>query len=255
MEGKMKTSKKIMIGGLGALTPVIMNLLVVDLDVLLVKVTFLAFLGYFIRVVVLFYLGGITAFLHKKENSAVKIFELGIVAPALITAMINAGNIEVPKVVDGTASVSISFVSPAYAQPTEEPREEPREEPMEQPVEESTGEIREESKEDRKMKTFSLPEESPVQQLWRGLTGSSPKKVWFVIAGSHQKLKDAREQVKQIAEEKEGLTAEIFDPYGENPYYAVVIGANLEYKEAQKIRQDAIKAGFSKDTYLWTFPK
>ena len=61
--------------------------------------------------------------------------------------------------------------------------------------------------------------------------------------------------MNQIAEEKEGLTAEIFDPYGENPYYAVVIGANLGYKEAQKIRQDAIKAGFSKDTYLWTFPK
>ncbi|MCK5533945.1 hypothetical protein KAI68_02430, partial [bacterium] len=125
----MKTSKKIMIGGLGALTPVIMNLLIVDLDVLLVNLTFLAFIGYFIRVVVLFYLGGITAFLHKNENSAIKIFELGIVAPALITAMINAGHVEVPKVADKTAHVSFSFVSPAYAQPAEELIEQPIEQP------------------------------------------------------------------------------------------------------------------------------
>ncbi len=244
----MRTGKRIMIGGLGALTPVIMNLLVVDLNVLLVKLTFLSFLGYFIRVIVLFYLGGLTAFLHKKENSVVKIFELGIVAPALITAMINAGNIEIPKVADGTAHVSISFVSPVYAQPIEGlTREEPEEESMEKSIEESRESI--------KTKTFSLPEESSVQQFWRGLTGSTPKKVWFIIVGSHQKLKDAKEQVKQIADEEKGFTSEIFDPYGENPYYAVVIGANLTYKEARQLRQEAITAGFSKDIYLWTFPK
>ena len=82
----MNIRKKIMIGGLGALTPVIMNLLIVDLNVLLVKFTSLAFIGYVIRVIILFYLGGLVAFLHKDENSPIKIFELGIIAPALITA-------------------------------------------------------------------------------------------------------------------------------------------------------------------------
>jgi len=93
----MKTRKKIIIGGLGALTPVIMNLLIVDLDALLVKLTILAFLGYIIRLVALFYLGGFVAFLHKDENSPIKIFELGIVAPALITAMLNAGQVSILK--------------------------------------------------------------------------------------------------------------------------------------------------------------
>ena len=64
----MKTYKKILIGGLGALTPIIMNLLVIDLEVLLLNVTLFAVLGYTIRVIILFYLGGITAFLHKDEH-------------------------------------------------------------------------------------------------------------------------------------------------------------------------------------------
>ena len=100
-----------------------------------------------------------------------------------------------------------------------------------------------------------MPEESSIQQFWRGLIGSSPKKVWFVIIGSHKKLKDAQEQVEQIIEMPNDFTAEIYAPYGENPYYAVIIGANLTYKEAQQLRQAAIKTGLPKDAYLWTFPK
>ncbi|MCU0644340.1 MAG: hypothetical protein MUC94_08755, partial [bacterium] len=115
----MKTYKKIFIGGLGALTPIIMNLLVIDLEVLLINLTFYSVLGYSIRVIVLFYLGGLIAYLHKDEINIVKIFELGIVAPALITALLNAGQIDVSKMKAQNASNpigSISFVSAAYAQ-------------------------------------------------------------------------------------------------------------------------------------------
>ncbi|UCH03099.1 MAG: SPOR domain-containing protein [Candidatus Bathyarchaeota archaeon] len=226
----METRKKIIIGGLGALTPVIMNLLVVDFQVLLLKITFWATLGYVIRIIILFYLGGLVAFLHKDENTPFKIFELGIVAPALITALLNAANIETPKLpaeAGGNPSGSIISTPLAYGQTT--PKEEP--------------------------KTFSLPEETRTQQIWRGLTGSSPKNVWYVIVGSHLKLEDAERQVQQIAQEKKGFRAEVYAPYGENPYHAVVIGANLTHKQAQQLQQRAIAAGFPKDTYLWTFPK
>src|SRR5262245_53573172 len=85
----MSPSRKVLIGGFGALTPIVLNLLIVDLETVWLKVTVFAALGYFIRVVTLFYLGGMFAWLHKREDNPVKLFELGIVAPALVTGVLN----------------------------------------------------------------------------------------------------------------------------------------------------------------------
>jgi len=226
----MNTRKKIMIGGLGALTPVIMNLLIVDLNVLLIKLTLFAFLGYIVRVVVLFYLGGLVAFLHKDENSPIKIFELGILAPALITAMINAGHIPIIKAPIQTAetsATSVFLIPSVYAL----------------------------SPQEEEIKEFSLPKESSTQQIWRGLTSSGYKKIWFVIVGSHSELEDARNQAQQIDQIGEDFRADVYAPYGDNPNYSVVIGSNLTFKEADKLKKKAIEADLPKDTHLWTFPK
>ncbi len=207
-----------------------MNLLVIDVNLLFVNLAPFVILGYAIRVIILFYLGGLVAFLHKDENSPVKLFELGIVAPAIITALLNGTKIEAPKadVKHGdTTTVSALFIPSAYAQ---------------QAVKDG-------------IKTFSLQKETSSQQLWRGLTGSASKNVWFVIVGSHLKIEDAKKQAQLIAKEWKDFKADVYAPYGENLYYAVVIGANLNYDEAQKLRQKALLAGFSEDTYLWTFPK
>ncbi len=228
----MSTQKKILFGGLGALTPIIMNLLVVDLNVLLVKVTWLALAAYLIRVVILFYLGGLVAYLHKDENSPLKLFELGVAAPALITALLNASHIDTPKTIaqaTGIAPVSGMLIPSAYAQPT-------------QPVKE-------------KIKTFSIPEESLMQEFLRGLTGSTSKNLWFVIAGSHQNVEDARAQAEQITRRGKGFKAEVYAPYSGNPYYAVVVGAYLARDEAQQMQQKAVTSGLPKDTFVWTFPK
>ena len=231
----MKTQNKIFIGGLGALTPIILNLLVIEFEVLLLKLTLFAILGYLIRVIVLFYLGGLIAYLHKDENSPVKIFELGIVAPALITAMLNAGQIDVPKTTlptEGSATSSIMFISSAYAQPL-------------LPQDTTKTEL----------KKFSFPQETRVQQFWRGLIGSSPRRVWFVIVGSHLKLEDAQKQVQQILRKTKDFKPEVYAPYGDNKNYAVVIGANLALIDARQVKKKAIDAGLPEDMYLWTFPK
>jgi len=97
-EGRpMRTSKKIFIGGLGALTPIIMNLVLIDLENVLLKATNIVVLGYLVRVLTLFYLGGVVAWLHTDEESPVKLFELGIIAPALFMVFINATNHDAPK--------------------------------------------------------------------------------------------------------------------------------------------------------------
>ena len=223
----MKTSHKILIGGLGALTPIIMNLLVVDF-MLLKDLTFFAFFGYLVRIIVLFYLGGLVAYLHKTEESPVKLFELGIVAPALITALLNGGNVDVIKTpVHADRTASVALVSEAFAQP---PRE---------------GEV----------KTYQLSTQSPVQQFFRGLTGSIPKEVWFVISGSYPTLEEARKEARKINEPPKGFDAEIYASYRTKAGYDVVIGANLTYEEAQKLRQKAVDAGLPRETMVWTFPR
>ena len=227
----MKTYKKILIGGLGALTPIIMNLLAIDLEVLFLNLTLFAVLGYLIRVIILFYLGGMTAFLHKDEDSPVKIFELGIVAPALITALINAGQIEVPKVAlpETTEKIStIQLVTSAYAQ---------------EPQEIDTTKI--------EVKTFSMPKETKIQQFWRGLIGLSPKNIHYVIVGTHKKMEDAQKQIAQIKEKTSNFKPEIFFPYGDEKKYAVIIGSNLTKTEARQMQKKAMDSGYFKQAFLW----
>jgi hypothetical protein len=54
---------------------------------------------------------------------------------------------------------------------------------------------------------------------------------------------------------KRGFSADVYAPYAENKYYAVVIGAQLTLSQARQIRQDARLKGLPDDTYLWTFPQ
>jgi hypothetical protein len=221
----MKTSHKIFIGGLGALTPIIMNLLVVDFH-LLKDLTLFTVLGYLVRVIVLFYLGGLVAYLHKSEESPVKLFELGIVAPALITALLNGGNVDVLKTaVTADRTASVAWVAEAMAQPSR------------------GGEV----------KTYQGSSPSAVQQFFRGLTGSVPKEVWFVVTGSYTTLEEARREAQKINEAARGFNAEIYARPGNQSGYDVVIGANLTYEEAQKVRQKAVSAGLPRETTVRTF--
>ena len=227
----MKTYKKILIGGFGALTPIIMNLLVIDLEVLLVKLTLFAVLGYIIRVIILFYLGGMTAFLHKDEDSPVKIFELGIVAPALITALINAGQIDVPKVdLPETTDkiITIQFVSSAYAQT---------------PQEKDTTKI--------ELKTFSMPKETTWQQLKRGFLGWRSKNTYFVIVGTHENKEDAQKQIDQIKEKTKDFDLDIFSPYMAEKRYAVVIGKYLTKSDAENLNEKASLSGYFKEIRIY----
>jgi hypothetical protein len=190
----------------------------------------LSFQVHWVRVIALFYLGGIVAFLHKNENSAVKIFELGIIAPALITTIINASNVRIPKnpITDfENPKISLQLIPLVYA----------------------------ESNSNKKIKKISLPNETWPQQVWREFSGSTHKKIWFVIIGTYTNLEDAETQLQQINQEGKKFTAEVYKSYEGNPCYSVVIGANLTYDEAQQIRKQAVASGLPKDTYLWTFPK
>lgn len=228
----MKTSRKILIGGAGALTPVVMNLLVVDFNVLFLNLTLVAGLAYLTRVAILFALGGLVAFLYQDENSPLKLFQLGLAAPALITSLMNGGQVEIPKVPPSAQvrpSASLQLIPSAYAQTAQK----------------------------REIKTFSLPKESYGEQFQRGFTGAVPKRVWFVIAASYPNRESAQREADRITKAfaAKGFKAEVFSPGAGNSSWSVVLGSNLTSDEAQNLRQRAFTAGVSKAPSVWTFAK
>jgi hypothetical protein len=244
-EGVVSTRQKILIGGLGALTPVLLSFLVIDVEKVFSKLTLIVCVGYAVRVLLLFYLGGIVAYLHKGEHNALKLFELGIVAPALLTTLVNglnAAHTEAtapqPQQQEVNRRVmfsmpSFDLVSSAYAQSipaSPEPSEQPQ-----QPNE--------------SVKTFSPPQETTTEQLLRGLLGSTSPRVWYVVVGSYSSLENAKRQADAVNGNHSAFSAEVYKSY-DTPYYAVVIGANLTLKEATTLKKKALSSHVAKEVYL-----
>ncbi len=123
--------KKFLLGGIGGLVPLIMTLVLVDIQVIATYIQSLEsdmyyLSGYLLRFLALFLLGGFWAYLHSSEKDPIKLFQLGIVAPAMITGMINAHNLDNLRDTNpspGSAAVSFSFIASAYAE-DEEPKPE-----------------------------------------------------------------------------------------------------------------------------------
>jgi len=121
----MSTRMKFVWGGLGALTPIVTTFLIVDVDTIIGYLNGIfseagdpyLLAGYGLRVMGLFVVGGIWACLHKQEYDPKKLFQLGIVAPAMITATINASNVydDAHPEHDQLSAVRITLVSSAYA--------------------------------------------------------------------------------------------------------------------------------------------
>lgn len=244
----MNARARFLTGGVGALVPILLNLVVVDLDTQLQDVTALSVVSYLLRNIALFVVGGIVVtFFNASEESPPKLFQLGIVAPALLTALLNGHNVDVSKLSqDGVharatpdaraASSSVSWhwpdlISSAYAQT------------------EATAT----ATATKDYKSFKPPVETPTQQITRGFFGTTTKNVWFVIAGSYIKPENAEREARELR--AKGFEADVYQPWGGNKFYAVVIGALLPLQDAAALQAKAIKAGLPPDTFLWTFPQ
>jgi hypothetical protein len=79
-------------------------------------------LGYIIKIVILFIIGALWALWDSEISSPIKAFQIGIIAPATITAMINAANLDKNRGPDQSAyNFNISIISKAQAQQTQKP--------------------------------------------------------------------------------------------------------------------------------------
>jgi hypothetical protein len=108
-------------GGLGALAPTIISLAILDHTAVADYISnidqrTIELGGYGFRVVALFAIGGLWAYFHRSEVEPLKLFQLGIVAPAMITGMINASNVSSEA---GTSSawldLPIALIGSAHA--------------------------------------------------------------------------------------------------------------------------------------------
>lgn len=129
----MSPMKKFLLGGVGGLAPVLVSIAVADSGTIAAALQSIDLghnaylvLGYAVRVIVLFVVGGVWAYMHRTETDPGKIFQLGLVAPAMISSVISAA--QVPRdhnVTAPIAAIEEFFVPPAHAQVQPAPTPQP----------------------------------------------------------------------------------------------------------------------------------
>src|SRR5215213_3012020 len=117
----MSNTRRFWIGGAGALLPLLVTLLAVDLANIIDHYrdySFGTYVGTSLRYLALFGLGGVVAALNSDEIQPIKLVQLGIAAPALIASYVNA---QPPKIQTVqhlplvNSQLSLAFVGSAYA--------------------------------------------------------------------------------------------------------------------------------------------
>jgi hypothetical protein len=230
----MDARTRFMLGGIGGITPIILFLVNLDFERFVHTATTMQTVGYVVRAVLLFLLGGLVAYLHETEKKRLTLFLVGISAPSLIAGYLSTANLNPAQ--DRSPTLPIGnhaqffFLPSAYAQT---------------PTPLTTSD---------QIKRFTLPPQSEGSQFLEGLLGTRSRHVWFVIVGSHLDVNDARRQASSINQRFKNYQAAIYAPYADNPYYAVVIGAHLTQGEAKTLRDKAVRDGFPKSSYYKTFP-
>ncbi len=207
-------------------------------------------LGFLIQLVVSFIIGGAMGLYFNDEKDLRKLITIGLTAPGLVIALLN-GNLT------KDSSIELNKTLNMYNQVINENNE------LKQKIKAIGAPLafygaislaQAQITSGTKLKEFSMRDQGPASNIWRGFTGSNPQNIWFVIAGSHLKLEDAEKQAAFFNHEMKGFNAEVYERYGGNPYYAVVIGANLTLDQAKALQNKAVQAGFPRDTYLWALP-
>ncbi|MCH8197750.1 MAG: hypothetical protein IH904_06675 [Proteobacteria bacterium] len=129
---RLSSKEKIFIGGVGALVPMFATFPVEDyLEFFYYPDRIQLVSGFLIRAVALFAVGSFWVYLHKSEHDPMKIFQLGIVAPAMILGVVNANNFtsDTSGQPDSESQRSLtgwSIVTTALAQPASTTSRNPR---------------------------------------------------------------------------------------------------------------------------------
>ena len=222
----MNLKNKLFIGCLGALSPILVNLILVDLDLVLANAKALTIASYIVRVIALCAAACLVVYLNGEEDKPIKIFQLGLAAPALLTGIINGVSLS-KNVVDQKAAFEIpAIVSSAFAQGAGQP----------------------------KVEDCVKHDSTAGQEVLKGLFGILPENRWYVSTSSKLKLQSAVDEVKDIESRFSGkFHPRICAPISsDDKYYRVIIGQNLTREAANKLKDEALASGLSRSTWLWS---
>lgn len=124
LDPRMTKGKRFAIGGMGGLLPILASLITVDLAVITAlvdkqDVTIGLCVGYALRIVCLFVLGGVVAALNSEVVNPMALVQIGIAAPALVTSYLSGAALMKGQEQAGLGDL---FISPAYARQVGEER-------------------------------------------------------------------------------------------------------------------------------------
>jgi hypothetical protein len=175
----------------------------------------------------------VIVYLNSDEFRPVKLFQLGIMAPALITQLLN-GVAVINKTPSSPTTPAVHagwlFIPQANAQPAAAPQVAPT------------------------VRDCTKPEDPSVsQQILKGLVGITPGNQWFIVVGSYGTAEAALSDAHELNARFPGkYHPEICGPTTvPNSPYRVVIAQYLTYPDAANVKNAAIAAGLPPDTWLW----
>lgn len=223
----------------GALMPIIMSLYYTDIEVLAQKISTPIILGYCIKVVILLILGFLIGLFYRSETNGLKLFQLGIAAPAIVMGLINGHNLNNPENGDMNLNRSALF-SLNIATKDFDKEILNRKQDTAIRFHEAT------------ILQYDYPEESAKQEFLRGFTGKRITNNWFLIYDSYSDQREATNIIVYIKDKFPELNVQLYYSIMDPNKYDVVMGDHLEYKEGIKLQKEYSKL-MDKYLELWEY--
>jgi len=233
----MTSWKRFLLGGLGALSIVILWGATADFETIVKAIgdlrrdgaAFDYVLGYFVRGVCLFIAGGIAASVfNADENKPGKLFQLGMAGPAVLAAFIGVTGLapQSAQITPHSQSAYASLIGAAHAQPSEAIRV---------------------------TKYPSLVVTGPEKFARGFLAKKAVKRRFYVIVGSRDSREDAVKLAETFSKDFPKFRYHVYEP-NKGRHYGVSVGSATTFDEADKLRQKAQDAGFPDRPYVTAVP-
>ncbi len=232
----ISTRDKVLIGAIGGLSAVCVKFLGQDYNIIVENIANLTAsqmlsykIGYIILTPILMFLGGALASVIEEKNK-LKLFAIGVAAPALITTW-SGGNKNELNLAGLPAGGGV--ISAAYADTK------PDDTPWYNFTEKDPDEI---------------DEKSMIGHALEGVKmffgyGNKPKKYWVVV-GSYKNKRKAEKVVKKINRSKCELGAFVGKRLKQSGYYPVVVGDYQTLDEARDTRDKALSLSIIDEAFL-----
>jgi hypothetical protein len=241
---KMLPHRRITWAAVGAISPLVLELLAVNHVVALSQFDVYEFLGQLFYGSVTVAAATIVVLLFEDEHNRLRLFYLGLSAPVILSAIVNPVALQINE--DASASAPVAFQAPARASSPVLPlsvafaQSEPPSFEFE-----ACSRAKEEG---HRLEYFpaSNPYATPAQRFLKGFIGVNPPPARYVITGTYQTFQEAQ----AVASIRGGSiyctpsALDAFDPF------TVVLLATPSLLEAQAERDRAVAAGFE-DAVVW----